>query len=259
MLITSWNVNGLRACERKGFWGWFNEHSPDILCLQEVRADVAQLSEALQMPEGYHAHWNPAQKKGYSGVATWSRHSPSTVTTGLGEEAFDAEGRVVVSEHGGLVLYNIYFPNGGNTLERVPFKLSFYDTLMTQLQDRLARGERVVVVGDFNTAHTPIDLANPQSNVRSTGFLPEERAAVDRFLSLGFRDVFRDRHPGQGGHYTWWSNRMGARARNIGWRIDYFLISENLVDAVVGCQIHPDVQGSDHCPISLRLNPGKWT
>ena len=253
MLITSWNVNGLRACERKGFWDWLQGHQPDVLCLQEVRAEVSQLSDALQTPAGYHVQWNPAQRKGYSGVATWSRHQPECVAAGLGEDAFDNEGRVIVTKHAGVVLYNIYFPNGGNTLERVPFKLSFYDTLMAQLQVRMDRGERIIVAGDFNTAHTPIDLANPQANVRSTGFLPEERAAIDRFLSLGFTDVFRHRHPEQSGHYTWWSNRMGARARNVGWRIDYFLISDNLLPFVDTCRIHPEVQGSDHCPVSLRL------
>lgn len=253
MNIVSWNVNGLRACERNGFADWFAGAAPDVLCLQEVRAEVSQLPANCAAPEGYHAVFNPAEKKGYSGVATWSREVPGAVTLGLGHPEFDSEGRVIVTEHDGVVLYNIYFPNGGRDLSRVPFKMAFYDTLMDQLKARLDRGEKVVVGGDFNTAHRPIDLANPKANAKMTGFLPEEREAIDRFLALGFKDVFRDRNPDAAGHYTWWSNRPGVRERNVGWRLDYFLVSENLAGAVKDCRILPEVKGSDHCPVLLTL------
>jgi exodeoxyribonuclease-3 len=253
MRIVSWNVNGLRACERNGFTDWFLAEKPDVMCMQEVRAELPQLPAHCQTPEGYHTSWNPAVKKGYSGVATWSREQPRAVTLGLAHEPSDSEGRVIVTEFASFALYNIYFPNGGRTLERVPFKLDFYRHLMETLAARLAKGDRLVVGGDFNTAHTPIDLANPAANTKMTGFLPEERAVIDQFLALGFRDVLRDRHPGEKGLYTWWSNRPGVRERNVGWRIDYFLVSENLVDDVVDARILPEVKGSDHCPVVLEL------
>lgn len=253
MQIISWNVNGLRACERNGFTPWLEATRPDILCLQEVRAELSQLPDHCAQPKGYHATFHPAQKKGYSGVATWCREAPLAITHGLGVDTFDAEGRVIVSEHPGFALYNIYFPNGSRDLSRVPFKLSFYEHLMRQLAERQARGDRLIVCGDFNTAHQEIDLANPKSNVTTTGFLPEERAVLQRFLDQGFRDVFRDRHPNAGGHYSWWSNRPGVRERNIGWRIDYFLVSENLIDRVKSTHYLPDVFGSDHCPVVLEL------
>ena len=253
MRIVSWNVNGLRACERNGFTEWFRGASPDVMCMQEVRAELPQLPEHCQAPEGYHTSWNPAAKKGYSGVATWSRHAPKAVKLGLEHPESDSEGRVIVTEFEHFALYNIYFPNGGRTLERVPFKLEFYRHLMNQLAARLEAGDRVIVGGDFNTAHRAIDLANPKANEKMTGFLPEERAAIDEFLALGFRDVLRDRNPEAKGLYTWWSNRPGVRERNVGWRIDYFLVSENLVDRVVDATILPEVKGSDHCPVVLEL------
>ncbi|MNS32905.1 Exodeoxyribonuclease [compost metagenome] len=253
MRIVSWNVNGLRACERNGFTEWFTAAKPDVMCMQEVRAELPQLPEHCQTPVGYHTSWNAAVKKGYSGVATWSVEQPKSVRLGLEHDDFDTEGRVIVSEFEGFVLYNIYFPNGGRTLERVPFKLAFYEHLMAQLAERLKNGDRIIVCGDFNTAHRPIDLANPKANEKMTGFLPEERAVIDRFLDLGFKDVLRDRNPDAKGLYTWWSNRPGVRERNVGWRIDYFLVSDDLVDDVVDATILPEVKGSDHCPVVLEL------
>lgn len=253
MRIVSWNVNGLRACERNGFSPWLATARPDVLCLQEVRAERHQLPEHCAEPPGYHTVWNAAEKKGYSGVATWSASEPAEHGLGLGHAEFDTEGRVIVTRHGDVRLYNIYFPNGSRDHSRVPFKLAFYEALMRQLAERLAAGEQIVVGGDFNTAHTEIDLANPRANVTTTGFLPEEREVLQRFIDLGFKDVFRDRHPGEKGHYSWWSNRPGVRERNIGWRIDYFLVSANLAGAVKDARYLPEVLGSDHCPVLLEL------
>lgn len=253
MQIISWNVNGLRACERNGFTPWFEATRPDVLCLQEVRAELPQLPEHCQRPAGYHTAWNAAQKKGYSGVATWSAQAPDSVTLGLAHEDYDGEGRVIVTEQDGFALYNIYFPNGSRDHSRVGFKLAFYEHLMHQLSERLKKGDKLVVGGDFNTAHTEIDLANARANATTTGFLPEEREVLQRFMALGFHDVFRDRHPGEKGHYSWWSNRPGVRERNVGWRIDYFLVSHNLVDRVTAARYLPEVMGSDHCPVLLEL------
>jgi exodeoxyribonuclease-3 len=253
MRIVSWNVNGLRACERNGFTEWFLQDKPDIMCMQEVRAELPQLPEHCQTPVGYHTTWNPAEKKGYSGVATWSRQQPTAVQLGLDHPDSDREGRCIVTEHDGFALYNIYFPNGSRDHSRVPFKLAFYEHLMQHLAERLARGDRLLIGGDFNTAHQEIDLANPRANVKTTGFLPEEREVLQRFMALGFRDVFRDRHPGEKGHYTWWSNRPGVREKNIGWRIDYFLASESLAPDVKAVYHLPEVKGSDHCPVVIEL------
>ena len=254
MKIMTWNVNGLRACETKGFTAWLTAHAPDVACLQEVRAEPAQLPAHCAAPAGYHPYFNPCKlKKGYSGVATWSREAPADVRYGVGVPEYDDEGRIVVTEHDGFALYNIYFPNGGRDLARVPYKLAFYAKLMEELQARLAKGDRLIVTGDFNTAHTELDLANPKSNTKTTGFLPEERVVITEFLKLGFVDVFRERHPDEKGHYTWWSNMGGARGRNVGWRIDYFLVSENLSPRVADVYHQQDQMGSDHCPVVLEL------
>lgn len=254
MRIATWNVNGLRACERNGFHAWLAEEAPDVVCLQEVRAERAQLSPACAEPAGYHATFHACRvKKGYSGVATWARTAPAAVRTELGVPAYDDEGRLIVTRHDGFTLYNAYYPNGGRDLARVPFKLAFYETLIAELRERLAAGEPIILCGDFNTAHTELDLANPRANVGTTGFLPEERAVLGRLLDLGFVDVFRARHPGEKGHYTWWSNRPGVREKNIGWRIDYFLVSADLVPAVRDVRHRPEVLGSDHCPVVLEL------
>jgi len=253
--LFSWNVNGLRACTRKGFAGWLDETSPDILSLQEVRALPEQLEPHIREPEGYDAHWYPAEsKKGYSGVGLLSRATPTSVTLGgLGEERFDREGRLIISDHGDFLLYGAYFPNGGQDLSRVPYKLNFSEALLQHAEGQRRAGRSIVICGDVNTAHEEIDLANPRTNQKNTGFLPEERAWVQRLLDHGYVDIFRRLHPGEPDHYTWWSNRPGVRARNIGWRIDYFIISPDLVDRVVDAHIHPAVMGSDHCPIELVL------
>lgn len=256
--LVSWNVNGLRACARKGFLSWLQREEPDIVALQEVRALPEQLDPDLRYPDGYSVHWNPATRKGYSGVGLLSAAPPLSVETrALGEPRFDAEGRLIVSDHGDFILYSAYFPNGGQDLVRVPFKLEFSEAVLQHAEGALDAGRSVIICGDLNTAHQEIDLANPRSNAGNTGFLPEERAWVDRVLDNGWIDIFRTRHPGEPGHYTWWSNRRGVRERNIGWRIDYFFVSPDLADRVVAARHHTDVFGSDHCPIELVLRSNK--
>ncbi len=255
MRVFSWNVNGLRACVRKGFGEWLREERPDIVCLNEVRALPEQLPEEIRDPEGYHAVWNPARRKGYSGTGLLARTPPAAVRlNGLGDPAFDEEGRLIVSDHGPFLLYTVYFPNGGNDLSRVPYKLAFSEAVLQDAQRQRAAGRSVIIAGDVNTAHQEIDLANPRSNRKNTGFLPEERAWVQRLIDHGWVDVFREAHPGEGGHYTWWSNRRGVRERNIGWRIDYFFVTPELVPRVRAVRHHPHVMGSDHCPVELEID-----
>ncbi|MEB3238113.1 MAG: exodeoxyribonuclease III [Candidatus Sericytochromatia bacterium] len=255
--IATWNVNGIRAVTRNGFAGWLATEAPDVLCLQEVRALPDQVPAEATAEAGWHRTWHAAERKGYSGVATWTRTLWPT-HTGLGEARFDTEGRAIWTDlPDGIRLLNVYVPNGGRDLERVPYKLDFYAAMLAEIQAGHARGERFIICGDWNTAHQPIDLANPKANQGTTGFLPEERAWVDRFLTEGdLVDPFRDRHPGESGHYTWWSNRPGVRDRNIGWRIDYFLVSRTLAPQVLDVAHRPDVKGSDHCPVVLTIGPG---
>jgi exodeoxyribonuclease-3 len=253
--LFSWNVNGLRAAGRKGFLDWFNTAAPDILGVQEVRAEWDQLDEELRQPDGYQVHIHPAQKKGYSGVGLYTRSTPSTVELGgLGGGRFDDEGRLIIANYGDFVLYNGYFPNGGNDLSRVPFKLEFSEAVLQHAEAARRAGRSIVICGDVNTAHEEIDLANPKSNQKNTGFLPEERAWVSRLVDHGYLDILRRLHPDEEGLYTWWSNRKGVRERNIGWRIDYFFISPDLEKRVVDAAIHSQVMGSDHCPIELVLD-----
>jgi exodeoxyribonuclease-3 len=255
--LFSWNVNGIRSCVRKGFLEWLDSERPDILGLQETRALPEQLEDAVRQPDGYHVHYHPAERKGYSGVALYSGIEPkSVVLGGLDEPGFDDEGRLIIADYGNFLFYTGYFPNGGNDLSRVPYKLEFSEAVLQHAEAQRRAGRSIVICGDVNTAHEEIDLANPKSNRKNTGFLPEERAWVSRFLDHGYVDVFRRRHPGEAGHYTWWSNRAGVRERNVGWRIDYFFISPDLEDRVVDARIHSDVMGSDHCPIELELELG---
>jgi len=252
--LISWNVNGLRACARKGFLSWLSRERPDVVALQEVRALPEQLSPDIRRPEGYSAHWHPATRKGYSGVGLLSTEAPLSVENNvLGEPRFDCEGRLIVSDHGDFLLYSTYFPNGGHDLSRVPFKLEFSEAVLQHAEQARAAGRSVIICGDVNTAHEEIDLANPRSNAGNTGFLPEERAWVSRVLDHGWLDIFRTLHPGEAGHYTWWSNRRGVRERNVGWRIDYFFVSPELADRVIAARHLTDVLGSDHCPIELVL------
>jgi exodeoxyribonuclease III len=258
MKIISWNVNGLRACLQKGFLEFLTQTNPDIVCLQEVRAEESQLIPVLESENNYSKTFYPASKKGYSGVATWLNQQTVAQANlvqskGMEHSPSDHEGRVIYSVIGDLHLYNIYFPNGSRDHSRVEFKLDFYRHLETRLKQHLSDNHKVIVTGDFNTAPEAIDLANPQANEKTTGFLPIEREILARYFEMGYVDIFRKNNPDSKGHYTWWSNRPGVREKNIGWRIDYFVISPNLVDEIVDVQILSDVLGSDHCPILLEL------
>jgi len=250
--LLSWNVNGIRAAEKKGLLQWLTDISPDILCLQEIKALPEQLGPALRGPSGYHVYWDFAERKGYSGVSIFSRQEPVEVRRGLGIERFDVEGRVLFARYPSFVLFNVYFPNGGMGPERLAYKLAFYDAFLAHLVDLRERGERIVVCGDYNTAHKEIDLARPKENAKTSGFLPEERAWMDRLAASGFVDTFRMFYT-DGGHYTWWDMKTRSRERDIGWRLDYFFVSENLREAVVDAGILGGVMGSDHCPVSLTL------
>ncbi len=253
MNLVTWNVNGLRAALRKGVWQWVQESAPDVLCLQETRVFPRQLTSAQRaLWADWHVTWYPAEKAGYSGVATFCRTPPLEVHLGLDEPRFDVEGRVIRTRHPDFYLFNVYFPNGGRGHDRVQYKLDFYARLLEICDDLHAAGQRIIICGDFNTAHQEIDLRNSRENRETSGFLPEERAWVTRYLEHGFVDVYRRLYP-QREQYTWWTYRMRARQRNIGWRIDYFLVSEALFPRVEDSLIHDQVPGSDHCPVSLHL------
>ena len=253
MRIITWNVNGLRAAMKKGAWEWLRSQEADVICLQEIKVRPEQLSEEQHhsfLP--YQAIWNPAGKPGYSGVVTFLRDTNHATIIGSGNHIFDVEGRVIQSRHPGFVLFNTYFPSGQRGYERVTYKLNFYAHLL-EICDRLhAAGEKIVICGDFNTAHRDIDLRYPKQNQKTSGFLPEERAWIDTYLENGFKDAFRERYPEQIS-YTWWTYRVNARQRDIGWRLDYFLVSAGLLPCVQQVQVHPDVPGSDHCPVTLVL------
>lgn len=256
MNLLSWNVNGIRSAAGKGFSKWLEKTRPEVLCIQEARAWPEQLDQELLQPCGYQSWWACAEKKGYSGVAIYSRVEPLEVSEGLGIPRFDAEGRVLAARFPEFTLANAYFPNGQRDHGRVQFKMEFCEAFLDWCQRRRTRREALVLCGDFNTAHREIDLARPRENQNTTGFLPVERAWMDRFIASGYVDIFRCLHPGPG-HYTWWSNRPGARQRNIGWRIDYHFITPCLQARVKRAYHLPEVRGSDHCPVGLELKERK--
>ncbi len=249
--IYSWNVNGIRAAQKKGLTEWMSALSADIVALQETKAQPEQLDEALLKPEGYHAYWASAEKKGYSGVCVYSKTEPERVET-LNAHEFDSEGRGLVLKFPELTLFNCYFPNSQAEGARLDYKLAFCSHLFELAKERVAAGENVVIVGDYNIAHKPIDLARPKQNEQNPGYLPEERAWMDSFTDGGFTDTFRMFNK-EGENYSWWSYRAGARQKNIGWRIDYLCINDDFRDFIQSSSIHPDVMGSDHCPVSIRL------
>lgn len=251
--LFSWNVNGLRAAYRKGFLEWLHETQPDVLGIQETKCHPEQLDEALRQPPGYHTYWASAEKKGYSGVALFSKRKPQAVQIGLGISAYDREGRTIVADYGDFVLITAYFPNGSRDHSRVPFKMAFKADFLDFCNDLRASGRSIVFCGDVNTAHQAIDLARPKQNQQTTGFLPEERAWIDTIVAQEYVDSFRALYPDQTGAYSWWSYIGGARGRNVGWRLDYFFVSEDLRPKIVDAAIHADVLGSDHCPVSLTL------
>ena len=258
MRLVSWNVNGLRAAHGKGFLDWLATEKADVVGVQEVRARAEQLPEAVRAPEGWRAaHFVSALRPGYSGVGLFSRKTPDAVESSLGVRELDDEGRLQVARFGKLTVVNGYFPNGNGKERdnsRVPYKLTFYRRLFERLERGLRDGERIVVMGDFNTAHQEIDLARPRDNRDTSGFLPEEREEFSRWLRAGWVDTFRHLHP-EPGHYSWWSQRFGVRARNVGWRLDYVLASPGAMPFVKRAALHPGVMGSDHCPVSVDLDP----
>lgn len=253
MRLISWNVNGIRAATRKGFLDWMQADQADIVCVQEIKAMPEQLGPELTSMDGYHITWNPAKRKGYSGVATFSRVPPKATRLGIGIERFDIEGRVIETEFEQFTLFNVYFPNGGQGPERVDFKLDFYHELLKLCRKRRREKKKLIICGDFNTAHKEIDLARPKQNVKVSGFMPKERVWIDKYLKSGLRDCFRmiNKDPKW---YTWWSYRTAARARNIGWRIDYHMISKDLKQNLKDAFILREVEGSDHCPIGIELD-----
>ena len=252
--LFTWNVNGIRSVAAKGFADWLAKERPDVVCLQEMKAKADQVPPQINPPDGYHAFWNPAQRPGYSGVATLCRKAPKGVRMWMGIPEFDAEGRTLVTDHGDFLLVNAYFPNGKSGPERLDYKMCF-KAAIADFCDGLRKKEKkeIVLCGDVNTAHKPIDLARPEENEEVSGFLPAERAWIDRFLARGYVDVFRLLHPDLKDQYSWWSFRSGARRRNVGWRIDYHFVSEGLKSRVKEAQIQPGVTGSDHCPVLLEL------
>ena len=252
MKIYSWNVNGIRAAEKKGFLEWVKTANADIICLQETKAHEEQLSKDLLENHGYHTIWHSAEKRGYSSVSTFCKDKPLYEQKGLGIEKFDREGRVIITEHDNFLLYNIYFPNGQKNQERLDYKMEFYEELLVILDEQLESGNNVVVAGDWNTAHNAIDLARPKDNEKYSGFLPEERAMLDKYVEHGYVDTFRIFHP-EPERYSWWTYRFGARDRNVGWRIDYFWTNEAFADHISDADIHDKVMGSDHCPVSVEI------
>ena len=253
--LLSWNVNGIRAAEKKGFLDWLRASEADVVAVQETKASPDQLSADLLAPADYTAHWAAAEKKGYSGVGTYVRHASlaaQNIVTGLNDARFDHEGRVLIHEFEPFVFFNIYFPNGGRGPEWVQHKLKFYERFLEVAKDTMRAGRSVIVTGDVNTAFAEIDLARPKENGKKSGFLPEERTALGAFFDAGLIDTYRMLNP-DGQKYTWWDQVTRARERGVGWRIDYFLISPDLKDRIISAGIHDDVMGSDHCPISLTL------
>ncbi len=255
MRIISWNVNGIRAWCKKGYFDWFLKESPDILCVQETKAHPDQLPDHYKNPQGYFSYFDHAKtRKGYSGVAVYTKIKPEKVEYGMKHESYDQEGRFLALFFKEFVLINCYFPNGGRGEDRIKFKLDYYEIFLDYIENLRKEGYKIIFCGDINTAHKEIDLANPKSNIHNTGFLPEERAWIDKLVEKGYVDTFRHFYPDKTGAYTYWDMFTFARSRNAGWRIDYFFVSPDLKDSLVSAQILSDVYGSDHCPIELQIN-----
>ena len=252
MKLISWNVNGLRACLKKDFMASFTALDADIFCLQETKLQHHAGQVELELP-GYHQFWNSAEKKGYSGVAVFTRAEPLSVTYGLGLEEHDHEGRVITAEYPGFYLVCCYTPNAQNELARIDYRMQWEDDFRAYLME-LDKKKPVVLCGDLNVAHEEIDLKNPGPNRGASGFSDEERGKFTELVDAGFTDTFRLLHPDETGRYSWWSYRFRARSTNAGWRIDYFLVSDALRDHVVAASIYDDVEGSDHCPVGLELD-----
>lgn len=254
MKIYSFNVNGIRAWERKGMYEWFQKLKPDFLCIQETKAHPEQLSKKLQNPEGYFAYFDSAtRRKGYSGTCIYTKNEPEKVIYGLGKKDLDTEGRQVTLIYKKFALINCYFPNGGGEPERLEYKIKYFKEFLKFIKKLEKKGLKVVFVGDVNIAHEEIDLKRAKENENEIGFLPEERAILDKYEKEGFVDTFRSLHP-KTEKYSWWDYKTRARDRNVGWRIDYIWVSKLLIKKVKKAQIHNDVFGSDHCPVSVEID-----
>jgi len=250
MKIISWNVNGIRAVYRKNFFKWMRKTNPDILCLQEIKAQKEQIPEELVKPKGYYAYFNFAERKGYSGVAIYTRRKPLKIEYKLGLKRFDQEGRILKLKYPDFTLINVYLPHGGRQKENLGYKLEVYNYLFRYLKN--VRSKNIILIGDFNIAHQDIDLARPRQNQNNIMFTPEERQQIDKIINLGFLDSFREFHK-EGSHYTWWPYMAKARQRNLGWRIDYTFISKELTQKLKDAFILPEIMGSDHCPIGIEI------
>jgi len=249
--IISWNVNGIRSVITKGFDNFMKIEKPDIICLQEIRADESQVK--FEFEDHKYRYWNPAEKKGYSGTAIFSAYEPLSIIKDLGDLKHDGEGRVITLEYKKFWLVNVYVPNSKRGLERLDYRHKSWDVDFLAYLKKLEKKKPVIVCGDFNVAHKEIDLANPKANVKNAGFTPEERKGFDNFISAGFIDTFRE-FTKDGGHYTWWSNMANSRARNIGWRIDYFLVTGEIMPGIKKSYILSSVMGSDHAPIVIEAD-----
>ncbi len=254
MKLLSWNVNGLRAAQRKGFLEWMQDSAPDVLCLQEIKAREEDLPEALRQVPGYHACFHSAKKKGYSGVAIYARRQPDEWFVGMGEPEFDDEGRVLGARFGDLVVLSAYFPNSQQEGTRLDYRLRFGAAMRKFLRRLQKQGHHVALGGDFNVAHERIDIARPDQNMKSPGFLPEERQWMAEFLAAGYLDTWRLQNPETADVYSWWSYRAGSRQRNVGWRLDYFCVDQEFSGRLGAAEIVCDVLGSDHCPVGLSVD-----
>lgn len=252
MKIISWNVNGIRAAYKKGLLDYIKTEDPDMLCLQETKAHEDQLTDELKNIPGYNSYFCAGVRKGYSGVCIYSKIQPASVSRGFNIERFDNEGRILITEYPLFTLINIYYPNGKASPERLKYKMDFYDAFLEHANGLRKQGKKLVICGDVNTAHKEIDLARPKENSKVSGFLPEEREWIDKFLAAGYIDTFRMFNE-QSGQYTWWDMVTRARERNVGWRIDYFFISDDLKGNVKDAFIRQEVMGSDHCPIGIII------
>lgn len=254
MKIISWNVNGLRSLVKQGYWEEFAPHMPDILCLQEIKSTPDQVPPEANAVPGYHTYFNvPRERKGYSGVALYTKQEPLEVLYDSLPDAYNTEGRLIEAVFDDFVLLNVYFPNGGGSSDRLAYKMEYYDAFLEHIETIRAGGKGVIFCGDVNTAHEDIDLARPRENQKNSGFLPEERAWIDALVDLGYVDVWRHLHPTTTDAYTYWDTLTRARARNVGWRIDYFFVSPDLLPKVRSSKILSEVYGSDHCPVELEI------
>lgn len=252
MKIYSWNVNGIRAIKNKGFIEWIAGEQPEVLCIQETKIQENQISDELKNIEGYYSYFSCAEKKGYSGVGIYTKQKPISVMRGIGIEKFDSEGRILITEFEKFTLFNIYFPNGQKDENRLSYKMEFYDALLDYCEMLRKKGKKLIICGDYNTAHNVIDIKNAKANEKYSGFLPIERAWMDKFVSHGYVDTFRYLHAEEV-KYSWWSYRFKAREKNAGWRLDYFFITKDLLIELKEASILNEVVGSDHCPVSIIL------